>query len=49
MVIDEYQWFAIHKAEETVQQEFIKLLKEGKTLASSAKQAAPPLQTLDNY
>ncbi len=31
MDIDCYQWVVIHKAEETVKQEFLQQLKEGKT------------------
>ncbi len=41
MVIDEYQWFAIHKAEEQVQQQFIKLLNEGKNIAIISEAGCP--------
>jgi len=32
MVIDDYKWFAIHKAEEIVKQEFLQHLKAGKNI-----------------
>jgi 16S rRNA (cytidine1402-2'-O)-methyltransferase len=41
MVIDNYQWFAIHKAEEQVQQQFIKLLKEGNNIAIISEAGCP--------
>ncbi len=41
MVIDDYQWFAIHKAEEQVQQAFIRLLKEGKNAAIISEAGCP--------
>ncbi len=30
MEIDNYQWFVIHKAEDSVKQEFLKKLERGK-------------------
>lgn len=41
MVIDDYQWFAIHKAEEEVQQQFIKLLREGHNIAIISEAGCP--------
>ena len=41
MVIDDYQWFTIHKAEEQVQQQFIKLLNEGKNIAIISEAGCP--------
>jgi 16S rRNA (cytidine1402-2'-O)-methyltransferase len=41
MVIDDYQWFAIHKAEEQVQQQFIQLLNEGKNIAIISEAGCP--------
>ena len=41
MVIDDYQWFAIHKAEEQVQQQFLKLLNEGKNIAIISEAGCP--------
>ncbi len=32
MVIDEYEWVVIHKAEEQVQQQFITMLKQGRNI-----------------
>jgi 16S rRNA (cytidine1402-2'-O)-methyltransferase len=41
IVIDNYQWFAIHKAEEEVQQQFIQLLKEGKNIGIISEAGCP--------
>lgn len=41
MVIEDYQWFTIHKAETEVQQQFIKLLNEGKTIAIISEAGCP--------
>jgi 16S rRNA (cytidine1402-2'-O)-methyltransferase len=41
MVIDNYQWFTIHKAEEQVQQSFIRLLQEGKTIGIISEAGCP--------
>jgi len=41
MVIDEYQWFTIHKAEQEVQQQFITLLKEGKNIGIISEAGCP--------
>src|ERR1051326_2754012 len=41
MVIDNYQWFAIHKAEETVRTKFIQLLKEGKNIGIVSEAGCP--------
>ncbi|OIR08268.1 ribosomal RNA small subunit methyltransferase I [mine drainage metagenome] len=41
MVIDDYQWFAIHKAEEEVKQQFIQLLKQGKNIGIISEAGCP--------
>jgi 16S rRNA (cytidine1402-2'-O)-methyltransferase len=41
MVIDDYTWFTIHKAEEEVQQTFIQLLKEGKNIGIISEAGCP--------
>jgi 16S rRNA (cytidine1402-2'-O)-methyltransferase len=41
MVIDEYKWFTIHKAEEEVQQAFTRLLKEGNTIGIISEAGCP--------
>ncbi len=41
IVIDDYQWFTIHKAEQDVQQQFIKLLKEGKNIGIISEAGCP--------
>jgi 16S rRNA (cytidine1402-2'-O)-methyltransferase len=41
MVIDDYQWFVIHKAEAEVQQQFISLLKEGKNIGIISEAGCP--------
>jgi 16S rRNA (cytidine1402-2'-O)-methyltransferase len=41
MVIDDYQWFAIHKAEEQVQQSFTNLLKQGKNIGIISEAGCP--------
>lgn len=41
MVIEDYQWFTIHKAEAAVQQQFIRLLKEGKNIAIISEAGCP--------
>ncbi len=41
MVIDEYQWIAIHKAETEVQQAFTQLLKEGKNIGIISEAGCP--------
>jgi 16S rRNA (cytidine1402-2'-O)-methyltransferase len=41
MVIDDYKWFAIHKAEAEVQQAFINSLKEGKTIGIISEAGCP--------
>ena len=41
MVIDNYQWFIIHKAEEEVKQSFLKLLKEGKNIGIISEAGCP--------
>lgn len=41
MVIDDYQWFTIHKAEEEVQQKFVQLLKEGNTIGIISEAGCP--------
>lgn len=41
MVIDNYQWFAIHKAEAEVRSQFIQLLKEGKNIGIISEAGCP--------
>ena len=41
IVIDDYQWFTIHKAETEVQQAFTALLKEGKTIGIISEAGCP--------
>src|SRR4051794_14607591 len=41
MVIDDYRWFTIHKAEEQVQASFTALLKEGKNIGIISEAGCP--------
>ena len=41
MVIDDYEWFTIHKAEQEVKASFLKLLKEGKTIGLISEAGCP--------
>jgi len=41
MVIDEYQWFTIHKAEEEIRVTFTQLLKEGKNIGIISEAGCP--------
>jgi 16S rRNA (cytidine1402-2'-O)-methyltransferase len=41
MVIDDYQWFTIHKAEESVKQQFLQLLKAGNTIGIISEAGCP--------
>ncbi len=41
MIIDDYQWFTIHKAEESVQQQFTQLLNAGKTIGIISEAGCP--------
>jgi 16S rRNA (cytidine1402-2'-O)-methyltransferase len=41
MVIDNYKWFAIHKAEETIKQEFLQQLKAGKNIGIVSEAGCP--------
>lgn len=41
MVIDDYEWFAIHKAEEEIKNEFRKKLKAGKTIGILSEAGCP--------
>ncbi|NML19381.1 SAM-dependent methyltransferase [Pseudoflavitalea sp. G-6-1-2] len=41
MVIDDYQWFTIHKAEEAVQQEFRQCLKQNKNIGIISEAGCP--------
>jgi 16S rRNA (cytidine1402-2'-O)-methyltransferase len=41
MVIDDYKWFTIHKAEKEVQQLFIQLLKEGNNIGIISEAGCP--------
>lgn len=41
MVIDDYSWFTIHKAEEAVMQSFLQLLTQGKNIAILSEAGCP--------
>ena len=41
MIIDNYQWFAIHKAEAEVKKQFIQLLQEGKNIGIISEAGCP--------
>lgn len=41
MVIDDYQWFIIHKAEDEVRQQFLQLLKVGKNIGIISEAGCP--------
>lgn len=41
MVIDDYQWFTIHKAEQEVKQQFLQLLKAGKNIGIISDAGCP--------
>jgi len=41
MVIDDYQWFAIHKAEPAVKAQFIQLLQSGKNIGIVSEAGCP--------
>jgi 16S rRNA (cytidine1402-2'-O)-methyltransferase len=41
MVIDDYQWFAIHKAEEEVRKEFLQVLQSGKNIGIISEAGCP--------
>lgn len=41
MVIDDYQWFTIHKAEEEVKSQFLQLLKAGKNIGIISEAGCP--------
>ncbi|MBS1934117.1 MAG: SAM-dependent methyltransferase [Bacteroidetes bacterium] len=41
MIIDEYEWFAIHKAEDEVKNEFRKKLKAGRTIGILSEAGCP--------
>lgn len=41
MVIDEYQWFTIHKAEQEVTKEFLQILKAGKNIGILSEAGCP--------
>ncbi len=41
MVIDDYEWFTIHKAEEEIKNEFRKKLKAGKTIGILSEAGCP--------
>jgi len=41
MVIDDYQWFTIHKAELEVKQQFLQLLKAGKNIGILSEAGCP--------
>jgi 16S rRNA (cytidine1402-2'-O)-methyltransferase len=41
MVIDDYQWFIIHKAEEEVKQQFLKIIQSGKNIGIISEAGCP--------
>jgi 16S rRNA (cytidine1402-2'-O)-methyltransferase len=41
MVIDDYQWFIIHKAEEEVKQQFLKIIQSGKNIGIISEAGVP--------
>lgn len=41
MVIDDYSWFAIHKAEDTVKQQFLEAIKAGKNIGIISEAGCP--------
>lgn len=41
MVIDDYQWFALHKAEDAVKQQFLQLLQSGKNIGILSEAGCP--------
>ena len=41
MVIDNYEWYAIHKAEDAVRSKFIQLLKDGKNMGIVSEAGCP--------
>jgi 16S rRNA (cytidine1402-2'-O)-methyltransferase len=41
MDIDSFQWFAIHKAEDSIKQEFLRQIKQGKTIAILSEAGCP--------
>ena len=41
MVIDDYQWYTIHKAEELVQTQFLQCLREGKNVGIVSEAGCP--------
>jgi len=49
MVIDDYQWFAIHKAEEATRQDFIRLLKAGKNIGIVSEAGCPGVADPGQY
>lgn len=41
MIIDDYQWFTIHKAENEVKKQFVSLLQQGKTIGIVSDAGCP--------
>jgi 16S rRNA (cytidine1402-2'-O)-methyltransferase len=41
MVIEDYEWFTIHKAEQEVQQKFVNLINEGKNIGIVSEAGCP--------
>ncbi|MBX3240436.1 MAG: SAM-dependent methyltransferase [Chitinophagaceae bacterium] len=41
MVIDEYEWYVIHKAEESVKQRFLELIQQGKIVGILSEAGCP--------
>lgn len=49
IVIDDYEWFIIHKAEAQVKNQFMQKLKAGKTIGIISEAGCRVLQTPDKY
>lgn len=49
MVIDDYQWFVIHKAEASNKQEFLQLLKAGKNIGIVSEAGCPGVADPGQY
>jgi 16S rRNA (cytidine1402-2'-O)-methyltransferase len=49
MVIDDYQWFAIHKAEPTLRDQFLQILKSGKNIGIVSEAGCPGVADPGQY
>lgn len=49
MVIDDYEWHAIHKAENEVQKQFVRNLQAGKNVGIISEAGCPALPTPGKY